>query len=179
MGVGFGASIQPCWTLISRPAPASSVPPIAKPTARVRAIVIQTAAGATAKNIPRTISMYGGTRGSERPVPHGRGSPQARRPVVHAVSAANAPEIVAFAAWLASALAEQVGTGQELLRLLGAGEEGREAFMQAWIDHLHQLADRARARRTGTAEDTDGARPSTGAPTDTGPAGSSSTERGQ
>ncbi|MFD5670619.1 hypothetical protein ACFXDD_36640 [Streptomyces anthocyanicus] len=41
-------------------------------------------------------------------------------------------------------LAEQVGTGQGLLRLPGAEHEGPEAYMQAWIGRLHQPADRAR-----------------------------------
>lgn len=98
--------------------------------------------------------------------------------VVHALTMCLAPEIAALAAWLESVLAEQSDTGQGLLRLPGAEQEGPEAFMKAWIGHLHQLTDRARARRTGTAEDSDGARPSAGAPTDTGPT-ASSTEQGQ
>ncbi|MGJ5797590.1 hypothetical protein ACSCB1_00035 [Streptomyces europaeiscabiei] len=91
--------------------------------------------------------------------------------------------IAALAAWLESVLTEQADTGEGLLRLPGAEQDGPQAFMQAWIGHLHQLTDRARARRTGAAEevgaeDVDGARPSTGAPADTGPTGSS-TEQGQ
>ncbi|MEV6182260.1 hypothetical protein [Streptomyces sp. NPDC052015] len=77
--------------------------------------------------------------------------------VVHALTMCLAPEVAALAAWLESVLAEQASTGQGLLRLPGAEEEGPEAFMQAWIGHLHQLTDRARARRTGAAEDTNGA----------------------
>jgi hypothetical protein len=93
--------------------------------------------------------------------------------IVHVLTMCLAPEITALAGWLESVLAEQAGTGQGLLRLPGAKQEGPEAFMQAWIGHLHQLADRARAHHTGTAEDTDGARPSAGALSDTGRAGSS------
>ncbi|MFJ6686701.1 hypothetical protein [Streptomyces werraensis] len=94
--------------------------------------------------------------------------------VVHALTMCLSPEVAALAAWLESVLAEEAGTGRGLLRLPGAEEEGPEAFMQAWIGHLHQLTNRARARHTGTAEDadaedTDGARPSTGAPADAGP----------
>ncbi len=98
--------------------------------------------------------------------------------VVHALTMCLAPEIAALATWVESVLTEQAGTGQGLLRLPGAEQEGPEAFMQAWIGYIHQLADRARARRTGAAEDTCGARPSTRASSDTGPAGSS-TEHGQ
>ena len=94
--------------------------------------------------------------------------------VVHALTMCLAPEIAALATWLESVLTEQVDTGQGLLRLPGAEQEGPEAFMQAWIDHLHQLASRARSRHTGS----DGERPSTRAPSDTGSAGSS-TEQGQ
>ncbi|KES03722.1 hypothetical protein BU52_28810 [Streptomyces toyocaensis] len=93
--------------------------------------------------------------------------------IVHVLTMCLASEIAALAGWLESVLAEQAGTGQGLLRLPGAEEEGPEAFMQAGIDHLHQLTDRARARRTGTAEDTGRARPSTGASSHTGQAGSS------
>ncbi|MCX4580767.1 hypothetical protein OHB41_48190 [Streptomyces sp. NBC_01571] len=101
--------------------------------------------------------------------------------VVHALTMCLAPEIAALAAWLESVLAEQAGTGEGLLRLPGAEQDGPEAFMQAWIDHLHQLTDRAPARRTGAvedcgAEDVDGARPSTGARADTGTPGSSTGE---
>ncbi|MFI1701459.1 hypothetical protein ACH419_36640 [Streptomyces bobili] len=103
--------------------------------------------------------------------------------VVHALSMCLAPEIAALAAWLESVLTEQADTGEGLLRLPGADQDGPQAFMQAWIGHLHQLTDRARARRAGAAEkagaeDVDGARPSTGAPADTRPTWSS-TEQGQ
>ncbi|MFD5482147.1 hypothetical protein [Streptomyces hawaiiensis] len=64
--------------------------------------------------------------------------------IVHALTMCLAPEITALAGWLESVLAEQAGTGQGLLRLPGAEQEGSEAFMQAWIGHLHQLTDRAR-----------------------------------
>ncbi|MGW5276912.1 hypothetical protein ACWEQP_31105 [Streptomyces sp. NPDC004044] len=93
--------------------------------------------------------------------------------VVHALTMCLAPEIAALATWLESVLTEQADTGEGLLRLPGAEQGGAEVFMQAWIDHLHQLTDRARARRTGADEDVDGARPSTRASADSGPAGSS------
>ncbi|MER6425725.1 hypothetical protein [Streptomyces sp. NPDC001137] len=101
--------------------------------------------------------------------------------VVHALSMCLAPEIAALVAWLESVPTEQAGSPGGLLRLPGAEQDGAQAFMQAWISHLHQLGDRARARRTGDDEaaddgrDTDvaGAQPSTGARADTGPAGSS------
>jgi len=83
--------------------------------------------------------------------------------IVHALALCLAPEIAALAAWLESVLTEQADTGKGLLCLPGAEESGAEAFMQAWTDHIRQLTDRARARRTG-AGDADGARPSTGAP---------------
>ncbi|MEV8047715.1 hypothetical protein AB0P02_28315 [Streptomyces griseoluteus] len=79
--------------------------------------------------------------------------------IVHALTMCLAPEIAALAGWLESVLAEQAGTGG-LLWLPGAKEEGPKAFMQAWIDHLHELADQARARRIGTTQDINGARPS-------------------
>ncbi|RZU46512.1 hypothetical protein EV284_1193 [Streptomyces sp. BK022] len=79
--------------------------------------------------------------------------------IVQALTMCLAPEIAALAGWLESVLAEQAGTGG-LLRLPGAKEEGPKAFMQAWIGHLHELADRARARRTATTQDTNGPRPS-------------------
>ncbi|MEW2493757.1 hypothetical protein AB0942_09440 [Streptomyces nodosus] len=96
--------------------------------------------------------------------------------VVHALTMCLATEIAALAAWLESVLTEQADTGKGLLRLPGAEQDGLEAFMQAWIGHLHQLTDRARARRTGAVEDcgaegVDGARPSTGARADTGTTG--------
>ncbi|MGV9503911.1 hypothetical protein ACWDQ0_37195 [Streptomyces sp. NPDC003642] len=87
--------------------------------------------------------------------------------VVHALTMCLAPEITALATWLESALTEQADTGQGLLRLPAAEQGGAEVFMQAWIDHLHQLASRARARRTGAYEDVDAAQPSTRVPTDT------------
>ncbi|MFI9771675.1 hypothetical protein ACIHJG_33075 [Streptomyces sp. NPDC052415] len=97
--------------------------------------------------------------------------------VVHALTMCLAPEIRALAGWLESVLADQGRHRQRLLRLPDAEEEGPEAFMHAWIGHLHQLTDQARARRTGTAEDADRVRPSTQAPTKTELAGS--TEQGQ
>lgn len=93
--------------------------------------------------------------------------------VVHALTMCLAPEIAALAAGLESVLTEQADAGEGLLRLPGAEQDGPEAFMQAWIGHLHQLADRARARRTGAVEDVDGTRPSAGARAGTGTAGSS------
>lgn len=104
--------------------------------------------------------------------------------VVHALTMCLAPEIAAVAAWLESVLTEQAGTGQGLLRLPGAEEDGPEAFMQAWTGHIHQLTDRARARRTGAeedvvgADDVHGAQLSTGASAGTGPAGSRTDEDG-
>ncbi|MEJ8652777.1 hypothetical protein WKI65_33120 [Streptomyces sp. MS1.AVA.3] len=93
--------------------------------------------------------------------------------VVHALTMCLAPEIAALATWLESVLTEQADTGEGLLRLPGAEQGGAEVFMHGWIDHLHQLTDRARARRTGADEDVDGARPSTRASADISPAGSS------
>ncbi|GAA2523676.1 hypothetical protein [Streptomyces longisporus] len=106
--------------------------------------------------------------------------------VVHALSKCLSPEITALAAWLESLLTEHADSSGGLLRLPADEEGGAEAFMQAWIGHLHQLGDRARARRTrdeeaaGDGRDTDAsaAQPSTGARTDTGPAGSSTDEDG-
>ncbi len=87
--------------------------------------------------------------------------PQMGRPsgVPHALVMCLSPEMAALAAWLEALITEQAGTGQGLLRLLRAEEDGAEAFMQAWIGRLHDLTDRARARRTG-AEETSG-RPAT------------------
>ncbi|WP_327341128.1 hypothetical protein [Streptomyces europaeiscabiei] len=75
--------------------------------------------------------------------------------VPHALVMCLSPEMAALAAWLEALITEQAGTGQGLLRLPGAEEDGAEAFMQAWIGRLHDLTDRARARRTG-AEETSG-----------------------
>jgi hypothetical protein len=77
--------------------------------------------------------------------------------VVHALSMCLAPEIAALATWLESVLAEQADTGQGLLRLPGAEDEGPEVFMQVGIGHLHKLTARARAHWASTAADTDGA----------------------
>ncbi|MEU4489825.1 hypothetical protein AB0H94_33875 [Streptomyces purpurascens] len=79
--------------------------------------------------------------------------------VPHALVMCLSPEMAALAAWLEALITEQAGTGQGLLRLPCAEEDGAEAFMQAWIGRLHDLTDRARARRTG-AEETSG-RPAT------------------
>ncbi|MEU9961254.1 hypothetical protein [Streptomyces sp. NPDC050982] len=81
--------------------------------------------------------------------------PWTARPLAACLS----PEMAALAAWLEALITEQADTGQGLLRLPGAEEDGAEAFMQAWVGHLHDLTDRARARRTG-AEETSG-RPAT------------------
>lgn len=72
--------------------------------------------------------------------------------VPHALMMGLSPEMAALADWLEAPLAEQSDTGQGLLRLPGAEEDGAEAFMQAWIGQLHDLADRARARQDGAAE---------------------------
>ncbi|GLW51915.1 hypothetical protein Stsp02_75750 [Streptomyces sp. NBRC 14336] len=72
--------------------------------------------------------------------------------VVHALSVCLTPELAALAAWLESVLTEQAGSSGGLLRLPGAEQDGAEAFMQAWIGRLHDLADRTRARRTSIAE---------------------------
>ncbi|SOF02451.1 hypothetical protein SAMN05446589_9603 [Streptomyces sp. OV198] len=74
--------------------------------------------------------------------------------VPHAFAMCLSPEIAAPAAWLEALLAEQADTGQGLLRLPGAEEDGAEAFMQAWIDRLRlrELTDHARAQRTGAEE---------------------------
>ncbi|MFF7369792.1 hypothetical protein [Streptomyces tricolor] len=101
--------------------------------------------------------------------------------VVHALSMCLAPEIAALTAWLEAVLAEQVGSGQGLLRLPGAEQEGPEAFMQAWIGHLHELRDRA--HRAGGEEPAGdgivaGAQLPAGARADTGAAGSSTGKDG-
>lgn len=72
--------------------------------------------------------------------------------VPHALVMYLSPEMAAIAAWLEALITEQVDTGQGLLRLPGAEEDGAEAFMQAWIGRLHDLTDRARARRAGVEE---------------------------
>jgi hypothetical protein len=79
--------------------------------------------------------------------------------VPHALVMCLSPEMTAVAAWLKELIDEQADTGQGLLRLPGAEEDGAEAFMQAWTGHLHELTDRAQARQTG-AEETSG-RPAT------------------
>ncbi|MGW2287029.1 hypothetical protein [Streptomyces phaeochromogenes] len=72
--------------------------------------------------------------------------------VPHALMMCLSPEMAALAAWLEAPLAEQAATGQGLLRLPGSEDGGPEAFMQSWIGQLHDLNDRARARRTGEQE---------------------------
>jgi hypothetical protein len=61
-GLGVGSEGDPALLDTDQQglAPASSAPPIAKPTGRVRAVVLRTTAGATAKSVPRVINMYGG-----------------------------------------------------------------------------------------------------------------------
>ena len=76
--------------------------------------------------------------------------------VVHALSVCLAPEFAALAAWLESVLTEQADSSGGLLRLPGTEQDGAEAFRQAWMGQLHDLADRAGARRTGGAAEASG-----------------------
>ncbi|MFI9835254.1 hypothetical protein ACIHIX_47210 [Streptomyces sp. NPDC051913] len=80
--------------------------------------------------------------------------PQMAKPsgVPHALVMCLSPEMAALAAWLEELIDEQIGAGQRLLSLPGTEESGAEAFMQTWIGRLHDLTERARARRTGAVE---------------------------
>ncbi|MEU0414391.1 hypothetical protein ABZ307_42400 [Streptomyces griseorubiginosus] len=63
----------------------------------------------------------------------------------HALVMCLSPEIAALAAWLEEMIDEQTSTGQGLLSLPAAEASGPKAFTQAWIDRLHDLADRGPA----------------------------------
>ncbi|WDO11283.1 hypothetical protein ME763_37895 (plasmid) [Streptomyces murinus] len=80
--------------------------------------------------------------------------PQMAKPsgVPHALVMCLSPEMAALAAWLEELIDEQIGAGQGLLSLPGTEEGGAEAFMQTWIERLHDLAERGRARRAGAVE---------------------------
>ncbi|MFF4205775.1 hypothetical protein ACFYZ8_34570 [Streptomyces sp. NPDC001668] len=74
--------------------------------------------------------------------------------IPHVLAMCLALEMAALAAWFETLLADQAATGRGLLRLPGDEQGGAEAYMRAWIDHIHQLGARARSGADAHQEET-------------------------
>ncbi|MFI0772847.1 hypothetical protein ACH4TQ_49685 [Streptomyces sp. NPDC021218] len=74
----------------------------------------------------------------------------------HVLAMCLATEITALAAWLQSAFRHTGRLRAGGLRLPGVEQDGVEACMRAWIGHIHQLTDRARAQQAVCAEEAGG-----------------------